>query len=66
MQSTPDKTNVKSIFETKKGLITCSKLKIKEPGSPPTRSGNVYFANNVQASTAVFTAVFCFTHANII
>ena len=29
----------------------------------PTRSGNVYFANNKQASTAVFTAVFCFTHA---
>ena len=29
----------------------------------PTRSGNVYFANNEQASTAVFTAVFCFTHA---
>ena len=29
----------------------------------PTRSGNVYFANNKQASIAVFTAVFCFTHA---
>ena len=28
-----------------------------------TRSGNVYFANNEQASIAVFTAVFCFTHA---
>ena len=29
----------------------------------PTRSKNVYFANNEQASIAVFTAVFCFTHA---
>ena len=28
-----------------------------------TRSENVYFANNEQASTAVFTAVFCFTRA---
>ena len=29
----------------------------------PTRSKNVYFANNEQVSIAVFTAVFCFTHA---
>ena len=29
----------------------------------PTRSENVYFANNEQASIAVFTAVFCFIHA---
>ena len=29
----------------------------------PIRSGNVYFANKEQASIAVFTAVFCFTHA---
>ena len=29
----------------------------------PTRSENVNFANNEQASTSVFTAVFCFTHA---
>ena len=28
-----------------------------------TRSKNVYFANNEQVSIAVFTAVFCFTHA---
>ena len=28
-----------------------------------TRSNNIYFANNEQASIAVFTAVFCFTHA---
>ena len=26
------------------------------------RLDNVYFANNEQASTAFFTAVFCFTH----
>ena len=29
----------------------------------PTRSDNVYFANNEQASIAVFPAAFCFTHA---
>ena len=29
----------------------------------PTRSENVYFVNNEEASIAVFTAVFCFTHA---
>ena len=29
----------------------------------PTRSENAYFANNEQASIALFTAVFCFTHA---
>ena len=28
----------------------------------PSRSDNVYFANNEQESIAVFTAVFCFTH----
>ena len=28
-----------------------------------TRSENVYFANNKQASIAVFTAVFCFANA---
>ena len=28
-----------------------------------TRSENVYFVNNEQASTAVFAVVFCFTHA---
>ena len=36
---------------------------INELASFPTRSDNVYFANNEQASIAVFTAVFCFTHA---
>ena len=29
----------------------------------PSRSDNIYFANNEQALIAVFTAVFCFTHA---
>ena len=28
-----------------------------------TRLENAYFVNNEQASIAVFTAVFCFTHA---
>ena len=36
---------------------------INEPARFLTRSENVYFANNEQVSTAVFTAVFCFTHA---
>ena len=35
---------------------------IKEVALYPTRSENVYFANNKQAWIAVFTAVFCFTH----
>ena len=36
---------------------------INELGRCPTRSENVYFGKNEQASIAVFTAVFCFTHA---
>ena len=36
---------------------------INELGRCPTRLDNVYFTNNEQASLAVFTAVFCFTHA---
>ena len=36
---------------------------INELARSPTRSENVYFANNEQASIAVFTAVFRFTHA---
>ena len=36
---------------------------INELARSPTRSENVYFANNEQASIAVFTVVFCFTHA---
>ena len=36
---------------------------INELVGSPTRSENVYFANNEQTSIAVFTAVFCFTHA---
>ena len=36
---------------------------INELAGPPTRPENVYFANNEQVSIAVFTAVFCFTHA---
>ena len=34
---------------------------INELARSPTRSENFYFANNEQASIAVFTAVFCFT-----
>ena len=36
---------------------------INELARSPTRSENAYFANNEQAWIAVFTAVFCFTHA---
>ena len=36
---------------------------INELGPFAARSENVYFANNEQALIAVFTAVFCFTHA---
>ena len=43
--------------------MICSKWMINELGSCPTRSENVYFANNEQVSIDVFTAVFCFTHA---
>ena len=36
---------------------------INELADSSTRSENVYFAKNEQASIAVFTAVFCFKHA---
>ena len=36
---------------------------INEIGRSATISENVYFANNEQTSIAVFTDVFCFTHA---
>ena len=36
---------------------------INELPGCPTRSENVYCANNEQAFIAVFTAVFCLTHA---
>ena len=36
---------------------------INELVGSPTRSENVYFVNNEHASIAVFTAMFCFTHA---
>ena len=35
---------------------------INELAGSPARWENVYFANNEQASTAVFTAEFCFKH----
>ena len=36
---------------------------INELATFPTKSENVYFAKNEQASIAAFTVVFCFTHA---
>ena len=62
MQSTTGKKKVKQIFQTKADFITCSKLMINELARCPTRSNNVYFANNEHASLA-FTAAFCFAHA---
>ena len=44
-------------------VITCSNLMIGEFAHSPTILENVYFANNEQASIAVFTAVFCLKHA---
>ena len=43
--------------------MACSKLIIIELGCCSTRSDNLYFANNEQASLVVFTAAFCFVHA---
>ena len=63
MESTTGKRKGKKIFQTKKYFITCSKLIINKIGRCPTRSDNVYFANNEQVSLAVFTAAFCFAHA---
>ena len=54
MQSTTDK-KVNQKFQTKKGFVTCLKLMINELTRFPTRSENVYFANNEQAPIAVFT-----------
>ena len=62
LQSPTGKKEVKEIFQAKKGFIACSKLMINELRRSRARSENVYFANNKQASTAVFTAVFCFAH----
>ena len=36
---------------------------INELTRSPTRTENVYFGNNEEASITVFTAVFCFAHA---
>ena len=62
VQSTTGKKKVKQIFQTKKDFITCSKLMINKLERCPTRSDNVYFVNNKEASLA-FTAAFCFAHA---
>ena len=43
------------MFKAKKGSINCSKLVINELARSPTRSENVYFANNEQVFTTVFT-----------
>ena len=47
--------------------MTCSQLMINELARSPSRSENVHFADNGQASVpigpSVFTAIFCFAHA---
>ena len=63
MQLTTGKKKVKRMFHTKKDSLTCSKLIINELRLCLTRSHNVYFANNEQASLAVFTLGFCYAHA---
>ena len=50
MQSTIGKEKVKQMFQTKKCFIACSKLIINELRRCPTRSDDVYFANNERAS----------------
>ena len=45
-----------------KDFITCSKLIINELARCPTRSHDLYFASNEQASLA-FTDAFCFAYA---
>ena len=62
VKSTTSIKKVKQIFQTKKDFITCSKLIINEIWRCPTRSDNVYFANNGLTSLAVFSAAFCFAH----
>ena len=63
MQSTTGKKKVKEIFQSKTDFITCSKLTINDLGRCLTRSDNIYFANNEQASLALFTVAFCIAHA---
>ena len=48
------------MFQTKK-LKTCLNLMINELTRFPTKSDNVYFANNEEGSIAVFTAVLFYT-----
>ena len=42
--------------------MACSKMIMNELGRFPTKSDNLYFANNEQASLA-FTVAFCFALA---
>ena len=63
MQSTTGLKKVKQIFQIKKDFITYSKLIIYEFGRCPTTSDDIYFANKEQVILAVFTAAFCFAHA---
>ena len=61
VQSTAGKNKREIIFSNQGRSYTCSKVVINEPGRCPTKSDNIYFANNEQALLA-FTAAFCFAH----
>ena len=63
MPSTTSKKKVKLRNSSNKEIFyNLLKVDNNELGRCPTRSDNVYFVNNEQASLA-FTAVFCFAHA---
>ena len=63
MQSTTGKNKAKQIIKTDKDFITWSKFIINELVRYPPGSDDAYFAKNEQALLAVFTAAFCFAHA---
>ena len=63
VQSTTGKKKVKEIFQTNTDFITCSNLIINDLGRCLTRSDNIYFGINEQASLALFTVAFCIAHA---
>ena len=64
MRLTTGKKKGKYLFQTKKDFIICLKLTINEYIRCPTRTDNVYCANNEQALLAVFTAAFFFAHVD--
>ena len=64
MQSTTGNKKAKQILQAKKDFVTCSKLITNKLRCCLTRSHNVYFANNKQASNAEL--FFTFAKHNLI